>query len=226
MESELMTIFGRMFLAVLAGGLIGLERSFHGRAAGFRTHTLVCTASAMLVLVSEFYISGLKEGLNADPLRTIQGIVTGIGFLGAGVILKEGASIRGLTTAASIWMTAAIGIVIGGGHHTLAFLAAAITIIALVGFRWLEHAIPTHEFAALTIRMPRAGGLREDNINELIGKFGARSRSSGYRLEEEGDILVCELTIHARRRGDFSEIADALTKEPNVVDFNLTVTSR
>ena len=71
MEGEIVVIFERMFLAVLAGGLIGLERSFHGRAAGFRTHTLVCTASAMLVLVSEFYISGLPEGLTADPLRTI-----------------------------------------------------------------------------------------------------------------------------------------------------------
>lgn len=226
MEVELAVIFERMLLSVVAGGLIGLERSFHGRAAGFRTHTLVCAASAMLVLVSEMYIIGLPSGVTADPLRTVQGIVTGIGFLGAGVILKEGASIRGLTTAASVWMTAAIGIVIGGGHHILAFLAAAITIVALIGFRWLEHALPTHEFAALTVRIPRVAGFKEADFTVLISQFGARARSAGYRMEEEGDVLVCEMTVHARRRGDFSKIAEALVKAPDVMDFDLVVTSR
>jgi putative Mg2+ transporter-C (MgtC) family protein len=180
----------------------------------------------MLILVSEMYVTGLREGVTVDPLRTIQGIVTGIGFLGAGVILKEGASIRGLTTAASIWMTAAIGIVIGGGHHTLAFLAAAITIVALIGFRWIEHVFPTHEFAALTVRTPRAAGFKEDDLTSLISQFGARARSAGYRLEEEGEILVCEMTVHARRRGDFSSIAEVLVKEPDVLDFDLTITSK
>jgi putative Mg2+ transporter-C (MgtC) family protein len=203
MEIEITVIFERMLLAVLAGGLIGLERSFHGRAAGFRTHTLVCVASTMLILVSEMYVAGLREGVTSDPLRTIQGIVTGIGFLGAGVILKEGANIRGLTTAASIWMTAAIGIVIGGGHHTLAFLAAAITIVALIGFRWIEHVFPTHEFGNLTVRIPRAAGFKEDDLTALIAQFGARAQSAGYHLEKAGEIIVCEMAVHTRRRGDF-----------------------
>ena len=225
MEGEIVTIFERMLLAVVAGGLIGLERSFHGRAAGFRTHTLVCTASAMLVLVSEMYVAGLREGITSDPLRTVQGIMTGIGFLGAGVILKEGSNIRGLTTAASIWMTAAIGIVIGGGYQTLAFLAAAITIVALIGFRWIEHVFPTHDFAALIVRTSRAAGFREDELASLIRQFGARASSAGYRMEE-GDVLVCEMTLHARRRGDLSRIAEALLKTEGIVDFDLTITSR
>ena len=224
MEGELVVMFERMLLAVVAGGLIGLERSFHGRAAGFRTHTLVCVASTMLILVSEMYVAGLREGISADPLRTIQGIVTGIGFLGAGVILKEGASIRGLTTAASIWMTAAIGIAIGSGRHTLAFLAAAITIVALIGFRWIELVFPTHEFAALTVRIPRAVGFKEDDLTMLVSQFGARARSAGYRME--GEVLICEMTVHARRRGDFSRIAEALLKAGDIVDFDLTITSR
>jgi putative Mg2+ transporter-C (MgtC) family protein len=180
----------------------------------------------MLVLVSEMYVTVIPGGINVDPLRTIQGIVTGIGFLGAGVILKEGASIRGLTTAASIWMTAAIGIVIGGGHHTLAFLAAAITIVALIGFRWIEHVFPTHEFAALTVRIPRAAGFKEDDLTSLIGQFGARVRSAGYRIEKEGEVLVCEMTVHANARSDFSRIAKALAKADDLVDFDLTITSR
>ena len=101
MENDFFVIAQRMLLAVLAGGLIGLERSFHGRAAGFRTHTLVCLASALLLLLTDSRLILISDAVRMDPLRTVQGIMTGIGFLGAGVILKEGASIRGLTTAAS-----------------------------------------------------------------------------------------------------------------------------
>ena len=100
--------------AWLAGSLIGLERSYHGRPAGFRTHTLVCMASALLMLVtvyeSQWFVSGRLERVVVDPTRMAQGIMTGIGFLGAGVIMKEGLSVRGLTSAASIWITAAIGL--------------------------------------------------------------------------------------------------------------------
>jgi putative Mg2+ transporter-C (MgtC) family protein len=108
-----------LLAAVLAGGLIGLERSFHGRPAGFRTHTLVCLASSLLMLVTLFqgtwFLSTSPDTVRVDPTRMAQGIMTGIGFLGAGVIFKEGLSVRGLTTAASIWITAAIGVLIGVG---------------------------------------------------------------------------------------------------------------
>ena len=101
--------------------MIGFERSFHGRPAGFRTHALVCVASALLMLVTVFQLHWMTEvpidTIRADPTRMAQGIMTGIGFLGAGVIFKEGLTVRGLTTAASIWVTAAIGIL--GGHRVL-----------------------------------------------------------------------------------------------------------
>lgn len=99
--------------ALVAGGVIGLERSFHGRPAGFRTHALVCLASSLLMLVTLYqwkWLPGVSlDTVRTDPTRMAQGIMTGIGFLGAGVIFKEGLSVRGLTTAASIWITAAIG---------------------------------------------------------------------------------------------------------------------
>lgn len=103
--------------AVLAGGIIGAERSYHGRPAGFRTHSLVCMASSLLMLLTVYQIELLPnlplESIRIDPTRMAQGIMTGIGFLGAGVIMREKLTIRGLTTAASIWMTASIGILIG-----------------------------------------------------------------------------------------------------------------
>src|SRR5882672_3051455 len=109
----------RLLAALLAGAFIGYERSFHGRPAGLRTHVLVCLASAVLMLVTVYedhWVRVVGES-RLDPTRMAQGIMTGIGFLGAGVIVKEGLNVRGLTTAASIWITAAIGVLAGVGLY-------------------------------------------------------------------------------------------------------------
>jgi putative Mg2+ transporter-C (MgtC) family protein len=140
-----------LLVAVLAGGLIGLERSFHGRPAGFRTHTLVCLASSLLMLVTlyqeRWFVASSQEVARIDPTRMAQGIMTGIGFLGAGVIFKEGLSVRGLTTAASIWLTAAIGVLVGVGLYFAAFAATAMTLGVLGGFRVIENRMTTNQFA-------------------------------------------------------------------------------
>src|SRR5213595_1400017 len=100
-----------LVIALAAGGIIGLERSYHGRPAGFRTHALVCMSSCMLMVLTVYqdtWFAALSlDQVRVDPTRMAQGIMTGIGFLGAGVIIKEGSTIRGLTTAASIWITPA-----------------------------------------------------------------------------------------------------------------------
>ena len=109
----------RLLAALGAGAFIGYERSFHGRPAGLRTHVLVCLASALLMLVTVYedhWVRSQGES-RLDPTRMAQGIMTGIGFLGAGVIVKEGLNVRGLTTAASIWITAAIGVLAGVGLY-------------------------------------------------------------------------------------------------------------
>src|SRR5215217_4111051 len=111
MANDYLEIVFRVVAALLAGGLVGLERSHRGRPAGFRTHALVCLASSLLMLVTVYeshwfpHIEGGRVIL--DPTRMGQGIMTGIGFVGAGAIIKEGFTVRGLTTAASIWVTAA-----------------------------------------------------------------------------------------------------------------------
>jgi putative Mg2+ transporter-C (MgtC) family protein len=133
-EPEPFVIALRIVGALVIGAAIGLERSFHGRPAGFRTHALVCTASALLMLVTVYQNEWMTqvniEAIRTDPTRMAQGIMTGIGFLGAGVIFKEGLSVRGLTTAASIWMTASIGILVGIGFW---FPAIFGTIASLLG---------------------------------------------------------------------------------------------
>src|SRR5712671_824055 len=127
-----------LVIALAAGGIIGLERSYHGRPAGFRTHALVCLSSCMLMVLTVYqdtWFSALSlDQITVDPTRMAQGIMTGIGFLGAGVIMKEGLTISGLTTAASIWITAAIGIMIGVGFYFPAGIGTALTLVVLSGF--------------------------------------------------------------------------------------------
>ena len=143
----------RLLAAVAAGGLIGLERSYHGRPAGFRTHTLVCLSTCLLMLVTvyeTYWFPAIFQGrVTIDPTRLAQGIMTGIGFLGAGAILKEGLSVRGLTTAASIWITAALGILIGIGFYFPAVVATVLTLGTLSVFRWIEIRMPMQTYVLL-----------------------------------------------------------------------------
>jgi putative Mg2+ transporter-C (MgtC) family protein len=120
-----------LLLAVVLGGLIGLEREIHGHPAGMRTHIIVCVGSTLITLVSTSI--GDVNGAKGDPARLAAQIVSGIGFLGAGAILREGASIRGLTTAASVWTTAGIGIALGADafYGQLAVIATAIVLFTL-----------------------------------------------------------------------------------------------
>src|SRR5437762_9426985 len=142
--------------AWIAGSLIGLERSFHGRPAGFRTHALVCLASAVLMMITVYQADwlplALPDTIRADPQRMAQGIMTGIGFLGAGVIFQEGLSVRGLTTAASIWITAALGILYGVGFYYPALLGTIATLGTLSAFRWFASMMPTEFLAQHAIR--------------------------------------------------------------------------
>src|SRR4029453_2977455 len=131
-DADFLNIALRLLAAVSVGGLIGLERSYHARPAGFRTHALVCLSTSLLMLVTVYeriwFAAMTETRTTLDPTRMAQGIMTGIGFLGAGAIMKEGLSVRGLTTAASIWITAAIGILIGIGFFFPAVVASVLTL--------------------------------------------------------------------------------------------------
>src|SRR4029450_12263282 len=151
MGNEELVMVIRVFGALVIGGLIGFERTFHGRPAGFRTHSLVCVASALLMLVtvyqSDWMTSTPIDTIRTDPTRMAQGIMTGIGFLGAGVIFKEGLTVRGLTTAASIWMTASIGILVGIGFWFPALVGTIASLLVLGPFRLIESRMPSEFYA-------------------------------------------------------------------------------
>src|SRR6478672_839781 len=175
----------RLLAALLAGAFIGYERSYHGRPAGFRTHALVCTASSLLMLVTVYeshWMGSVAGRVQIDPTRMAQGIMTGIGFLGAGVIIKEGLSVRGLTTAASIWITAAIGILAGIGFYFPAVIGSVATLIVLGVFRAVEARLPSEFYAHHTIRFERGSIIPEPELRKLIGEHGFTIAHLAHRL--------------------------------------------
>ena len=130
-----MDLVSRLLLAMVFGGAIGYVREIKKKAAGLRTHMLVCLGSAVFTLVSMYMTKGVA---GADPSRIAASIVTGIGFIGAGTIFQTGGSVRGLTTAASIWVCAAIGMAVGTGFYSLATISTILTLFVIQVFQVLE----------------------------------------------------------------------------------------
>jgi putative Mg2+ transporter-C (MgtC) family protein len=147
------SILFRLVLAVLLGGVIGMEREMHGRPAGFRTHIVVCLGAAMLIVTSEYYQDQVGPGMVFDPNRMAAGIITGIGFLGAGAIMREENMVRGLTTAGCIWFVAGLGIVIGKGLYPLALWGTLLVFIMLVFFRYVESWMSVENYGELSVRI-------------------------------------------------------------------------
>lgn len=126
-----LSIVVRILVAAILGAAVGLEREVHGRAAGLRTHILVCVGSALFMVTSILMSAYHGQTGQVDPSRIAAGVVTGIGFLGAGAIIRSGSGIRGLTTAASIWAIAAIGIAVGAGMYVAAVVTTAVVVAVL-----------------------------------------------------------------------------------------------
>lgn len=229
MEFDYNLITIRLLLAMVAGGVIGLERALRGREAGFRTHTLVCVSSSLLMvlMVYQWNLVPLQflDTLRVDPTRMAQGIMTGIGFLGAGVIIKEGLTVRGLTTAASIWMTASIGIVMGLGFYFPAFLATLITITVLSFFRWIESRLPVQVYAKISVRFLRSKQHPdEDELMKIMSQCHIQAFEPSYKLEEAGRVIEYEMTILSKGRTNFRKLAESLTNMEEVYEFKIIPT--
>jgi putative Mg2+ transporter-C (MgtC) family protein len=218
----------RLLAALASGALIGYERSFHGRPAGLRTHVLVCLASSLLMLVTVFEKHWVLTGpgeIRLDPTRMAQGIMTGIGFLGAGVVVKEGLNVRGLTTAASIWITAAIGILAGVGLYVPMTISVLLTLVVLSLFRWVEAMVPTQTYYNFDVKYEKAGDLSEDDMRELITKHKFSIADFSYRLETEGRVLRHSMTLRTTDRTAAKRMALALRDNSTVLEFKLSPTS-
>jgi len=223
-----LVIIGRVAGALVIGALIGFERTFHGRPAGFRTHSLVCIASAILMIVTVYQNQWMTfvdhDAIRTDPTRMAQGIMTGIGFLGAGVIFKEGLTVRGLTTAASIWITAAIGILAGIGFYFPMIVTTMLTLGTLTVFRWIETKVPGEFFAHLQMRCPRDDGMNEEAVRSFLKEYGFSVANLTYAATNEPRCFEYQMVIKARHQDRAPALAEALGRSPQVVDFRMAPT--
>jgi len=217
-----------LVVALLAGGLIGLERSYHGRPAGFRTHTLVCMASSLLMVVALYQTTWFpnagSDTVRIDPTRMAQGVMTGIGFLGAGVIMKEGVSVRGLTTAASIWITAAIGILAGVGLYGSVVLATLLTLGTLTVFRRIESIMPTLLYAHHHLRFARDAVMSEPEVRAVLAEHGFSVANVSYRLIGGGRLFEYRMVIRTRDHRSTAALAQHLSQLPAVIEFRIAPT--
>lgn len=211
--------------ALLAGGLIGLERSLNGRAAGFRTYALVCLGSAIAMIATAYptqwtFISA-TDNVYADPTRVMQGIVTGVGFLGAGLIFRDGFSVRGLTSAASIWVTSAIGILIGIGFVRAAAIAVVLTLGALTVFHLIQTWLPQRYFSVVKIRFAAGCVPDQQTLSARLGELGFRIVETSYQMVEDARDIEFSMKVWSARKEASPELARTLAADHTVTEFGI-----
>jgi putative Mg2+ transporter-C (MgtC) family protein len=228
MTQEYLEIVFRIIAALIAGGLIGLERSHRGRPAGFRTHALVCLASSLLMLVTVYETHWIPKGGAAtvvlDPTRMAQGIMTGIGFVGAGAIIKEGFTVRGLTTAASIWITAAIGILTGIGFYFAALVGTVLALGTLSTFRWIEVRLPTETYAIFMVRFARDAVMAEPALRTLVESTGFSLHNLSYRLHGDVGLFEYRMVLRTLDAGNARALSEKLKADSAVLEFRIAPT--
>ena len=227
-------VFANLFGALLLGLVVGYERAYHGRAAGMRTYGLVCLASCALVVVAgypAFWYGGGAIGavgsvshVPADPTRVIQGVVTGIGFLGAGVILKEGLNISGLTTAASIWSSSVIGVLVGVGFYASAILLALLSAGLMMWASKLEQWLPSRPAVAVQLKFCRGVVPRKSVLAQFALEQGYEIASGTLQIHCVGDCEEWRFVASAlnRKQGaTLSALSHALRQLDGVGEYSL-----
>jgi putative Mg2+ transporter-C (MgtC) family protein len=213
-ELSSLEVVARVVLAAVLGGAIGLERELREREAGLRTHLLVSVGAALFTLVSayawtDWHFSN-REGIVFDPTRIAAQIVSGIGFLGAGAIIRQGLSIRGLTTAATLWVVAAIGMASGVGYYEAAVVTTALVLISLWPLRLLAYRMSIRfrpEEGRLAVEL--SSGASAVSVLEAVERAGADVK--GLEFEDEGDRRRVDLRVRLGTERTAAELIDALT---------------
>ena len=205
-------IIFKLLLGAFLGGIIGFERQTHGRPAGFRTQLLVCVACVLIMIISEsYYIQSASrpELVRIDPTRIAAGAMTGVGFLGAGVILKTGVSIQGLTTAACIWIVSAIGLAIGAGQYVAGITGFVITFISLWFLRLMEIKIPTMAYKYVTVVTDNSGD--EKAITSIFEDSGFKINKMDYDVGITNNEKKYIFTVSSKDGISMKEVIDAVT---------------
>jgi putative Mg2+ transporter-C (MgtC) family protein len=206
----------RLLIAAALGGVIGFERELRDHEAGFRTHLLVSLGACVFTLVSAYawtdWTFSTPDGIVFDPTRIAAQIVTGIGFLGAGAIIVRGISVRGLTTAATLWVCAAIGMAAGTGDYTVALISTALVLVSLgplklVSARFVSRVRPDEAELAVVLTPEGAAANVLSRIEQLGGVVNT---------VEFGDERTVDIVLRASRRSESARVAEELAKLDDV----------
>ena len=201
----------RLCIAGILGGLIGLEREFRSKEAGFRTHFLVALGSALFMLISQYGFATLMDGGRFDASRVAAQVVSGIGFIGAGIIIFQKNSVRGLTTAAGLWVTSAIGMACGGGMYIISCFATLLVLLVLE----ITHNLPV--FGEKSVALTFSADSREAFLRIADALKEKKVRVWSYSITQEKDnTLTVNLDIKIRQGNYLEAITDMLQSSPDV----------
>jgi putative Mg2+ transporter-C (MgtC) family protein len=220
-------VFLNLLGALILGLIVGYERSYHGRAAGMRTYGLVCMAAAALTVIAGYpahWYGGQMNSYLADPTRVIQGIVTGIGFLGAGVIMRDGLSISGLTTAASIWASSAIGILVGVGFYAAAIVLTFLSALCMMWVSRLESWLPSRPAISVTLEFRKDFVPQENTLRDVVYTHGYEVATGSFAIKSSSDKLewrFVAIALDKRSGAAMNELASGLSTLQGVEDFSL-----
>lgn len=207
--------------SILAGAVIGIEREYRSSPAGFRTHILVCLSSALLMLAAVHQIRWLTDTPNEivriDPVRMAHGILTGIGFLCGGVIFREGFNVRGLTTAASLWATASLGVLFGVGFYGLALLGGLATLLVLAASRLTEALLPQRQYAEIRIKFRGREAASLPRLRELLASHALQAQAISQ--EAVGDEVELSTNVAGYTEARVQRLADVLHADSAVIQF-------
>src|SRR5215204_6968906 len=198
-------LLGRLLLAAVLGGAIGAERELNDQAAGLRTHMLLTIGACLFTLISAY---GFGSGIGTDPSRLAAQIVTGIGFLGGGAIVRHGLTVKGLTTAASIWATAAVGVAVGAGRYLLGIGGAALVVGTLFGLRRASNALQRWGVSREQVVLVTRPGFDLDRIVDATREEKVELRGLERQEGHDEDRVVLVVKLRARYRPE--RLLDAL----------------
>jgi len=214
---EYLDIFLRLLISIILGALIGIERERRNRPAGLRTHVLVSLGSALFTITS-IQFSKMYGGV--DPSRVAANIVTGIGFLGAGTIMREGLTVRGLTTAATIWVSSAIGLSCGMGYYIPAIITSVSTFLILIllrNFEYIKFGKFEGNIKIFNIKVTDKPG-QLGKIGTIFGKYGIHIRN--VKFEREESFLSIEFILNVPENVEIKDVCNELSKEEFVIEVS------
>lgn len=222
MVTDLEMIF-RLVLAAILGGLVGYEREVHGRTAGLRTHILVCVGSALIMLTSMHMFEIYRGRATPDPARIAAQVVSGIGFLGAGTILRFKASVRGLTTAASLWTVAGIGLAVGSGLYIPAVVTAILVLATLFFLTRIERLMIRKDWYKIMEIETKSGALQLENIRSILSEYEVEIKDFEVRKTTLPDDLILKLSLKLLTNEYDNEIVSKIRELNGVKKANWTL---